>query len=68
MEKDCLFLEVSSGRQLNRPILKKVLSLMKKGDSLVITKMDRISPSIKDTYCFPAELEKKRMLIDLPFG
>lgn len=43
-----IFIEQKSGRNMNRPELTRCLDMLRKGDTLVIWRLDRLGRSIRD--------------------
>ena len=61
--KDCdkIFQEKISGTTAQRPELKACLDYVRKGDVLIITKLDRLARSTADLYAISKILEKKEV-------
>ncbi|MGO8087249.1 recombinase family protein [Rhizobium leguminosarum] len=59
VEPDHLFEEKRSGVDSNRPALKEALRFVRKGDTLVITKIDRLARSASDLLNIVNELKAK---------
>lgn len=53
-------MDVFSGRNKNRPGLRKGIDLMEKGDVLIGTRMDRVSRTLRDSFKIQAMLESKK--------
>lgn len=56
-----IFTEKASGAQRDRPELNNALDYMRKGDSLVVWKLDRLARSLKQLIDTVEKLEKKGM-------
>jgi DNA invertase Pin-like site-specific DNA recombinase len=54
-----IFMEKASGKNTERPELKKLLDYAKEGDTIVVFKLDRISRSVKDMLELMTEFEKR---------
>src|SRR5882757_5127072 len=52
-----IFVEQKSGRNMNRPELVRCLATLRKGDTLVIWKLDRLGRSLRDLIEIVARLE-----------
>lgn len=59
VEPDHLFEEKRSGVDSNRPALKEALRFARKGDTFVITKIDRLARSAKDLLQIVQQLQNK---------
>jgi DNA invertase Pin-like site-specific DNA recombinase len=59
--KDCdkLFKEKRSGVGTGRPALKQCLDFVREGDTLLVTKIDRLARSTSDLYCILSQLAEK---------
>ena len=59
--KDCdkVFKEKRSGVDAGRPALKQCLEFLRDGDTLVVTKIDRLARSTSDLYRIASELTEK---------
>jgi DNA invertase Pin-like site-specific DNA recombinase len=53
-----IFTDVGSGAVFNRPELKKLMEVLKPGDTVVIWKFDRLSRSIKDLILYLDLIQK----------
>ena len=60
-----IFQEKVSGTTANRPKLKECLRYVRKGDTLTITKIDRLARSLPDLFAIAKTLEDKE--VDLKF-
>ena len=58
---DRLFQEKQSGVSAKRPLLQACLEYVREGDSLVITRLDRLARSTLDLCQIAAELERKQV-------
>ena len=56
---DTIYKEKISGKNDQRPQLKEMLAYIRKGDTVVITKLDRLARSTKDLLNIAEEIEKK---------
>ncbi len=56
---DALYQETASGAKQDRPELKKCLDYLRKGDKLVIWKLDRLARSVKHILAVGDELDAK---------
>lgn len=54
-----IFSEKITGKQRERPELQNCLRMLRKGDVLVVWKLDRLARSLKDLVELIAELESK---------
>lgn len=54
-----IFHEKKSGTNIGRPELKKALEYLRKGDKLVVYKIDRLARSIRDLHNIVHELDEK---------
>ncbi|MFE6852954.1 recombinase family protein [Streptomyces sp. NPDC057674] len=54
-----IYLDKISGKLMNRPELDKVMTRLRAGDTLVITKLDRLGRSLKHLLEVSAELEAR---------
>jgi DNA invertase Pin-like site-specific DNA recombinase len=52
-----IFIDTFTGTKANRPELDKVRALLRTGDSLVITRLDRLGRSLKDLLAIVTELD-----------
>lgn len=59
VEPDHIFEEKRSGLDANRPALKEALRFVRKGDTFVITKIDRLARSATDLLSIVKELQNK---------
>ena len=57
---DETFVEVCSGADRTRPELDKLLSILRKGDTILVVKLDRLSRSLHDMLAIVREIEEKR--------
>ena len=56
---DNIYQEQLSGKNAERPELKKLLDFVRKGDTVVITKLDRLARSTSDLLSIAESLKKK---------
>lgn len=56
-----IFVEHKSGKNLDRPELKKCLIALEEGDTLIVWKMDRLARSIKDLVNIMEDLDKRKI-------
>jgi len=56
---DKIFKEKLSGGKTDRPELHKAIDYLREGDSLVVTKLDRLARSLSDLHNLVAEIEAK---------
>lgn len=54
---DKIFIDTFTGTKASRPELDKVREILRPGDSLVITRLDRLGRSLKDLLALSSELE-----------
>jgi DNA invertase Pin-like site-specific DNA recombinase len=54
---DRVFIDTFTGTKAVRPELDKVREILRSGDSLVITRLDRLARSLKDLLALSSELE-----------
>jgi DNA invertase Pin-like site-specific DNA recombinase len=54
-----IFKDVMSGKSARRPELARILDFLKKGDTLVVWKLDRLARSLSDLIWIIENLEKK---------
>jgi DNA invertase Pin-like site-specific DNA recombinase len=54
-----IFVEQKSDRNMNRPELVRCLAMLRKGDTLVIWKLDRLGRSLRDLIEIVARLERE---------
>ena len=59
-----IFVEHKSGKNLDRPELKKCLDALKDGDTLIVWKMDRIGRSTKDLLNVVSDLDERKVIIN----
>jgi DNA invertase Pin-like site-specific DNA recombinase len=60
IDDDHIFAELVSGRSKdNRPKLREMLRFVRKGDTLVVTKLDRLGRSAADLHVIAQQLQKK---------
>lgn len=62
---DRLFIEKITGTVKARPELDKVMDLLRSGDTLVITRLDRLGRSTKDLLSISSELEEKGVELEV---
>lgn len=54
-----IFSEKVSGKDTNRPELQNLLSQLRKGDTLIVTKLDRIARNLKDLLILVEQLNEQ---------
>ena len=59
VDPDLIFAEYRSGGNTDRPKLKECLRTLRKGDTLLVTKLDRLARSVTDLLNILKALEKK---------
>jgi DNA invertase Pin-like site-specific DNA recombinase len=60
IDDDHIFAELVSGKSKdNRPKLREMLRFVRKGDTLVVTKLDRLGRSAADLHAIAQQLQKK---------
>jgi DNA invertase Pin-like site-specific DNA recombinase len=60
LDEDHIFAELVSGKsKANRPKLAEMLRFVRKGDTLVVTKLDRLGRSAADLHAIAQQLQKK---------
>ncbi len=57
---DEIFKENLSGSQIDRPELKKLLACIRTGDTVTVTKLDRLARSTKDLLGIAEEIKERR--------
>lgn len=62
---DRLFIEKITGTVKERPELEKVMDLLRTGDTLVVTRLDRLGRSTKDLLSISSELEDKGVELEV---
>lgn len=62
---DRIFLDTFTGTKASRPELDKLKELLREGDVLVITRLDRLGRSTKDLLTIVGELEKKGVQLEV---
>lgn len=60
-----VFQDKKSGTTVNRSALKECMNYVREGDTLVITRLDRLARSTVDLYNIIAELEKKKVALQV---
>jgi DNA invertase Pin-like site-specific DNA recombinase len=60
-----IFIEKITGTKASRPELDKLREQMRDGDTLVITRLDRLGRSTKDLLSISSELEEKRVELEV---
>lgn len=60
-----IYKEKKSGKDTNREELQKLLTVLEEGDTLIITKMDRIARSVKDGLAIVEELMGKGVTLNI---
>ena len=65
--KECskIFQEKKSGTNYDRPILKQCIDYVREGDTLVITRLDRLARSTLDLCNLAKQLEKKNVALEV---
>ena len=56
---DKTFVEVRSGDNRERPVLAKLLGLLREGDEILVVKLDRLCRSLQDLHSIAKEIEEK---------
>lgn len=59
-----IFVEHKSGKNLDRPELKKCLNALEEGDTLIVWKMDRLGRSIKDLVNIMSDLDERKVSVN----
>jgi len=62
---DKVFIEKITGTKASRPELDRLRELMREGDTLVITRLDRLGRSTKDLLAIASELEEKGVELEV---
>ena len=62
---DKIFIEKITGTKASRPELDKLREQMREGDTLVITRLDRLGRSTKDLLTISSELEEKGVELEV---
>ena len=62
---DKVFIEKITGTKASRPELDKLREQMRQGDTLVITRLDRLGRSTKDLLAIASELEEKGVELEV---
>jgi DNA invertase Pin-like site-specific DNA recombinase len=62
---DKIFIEKITGTKASRPELDKLREQMREGDTLVITRLDRLGRSTKDLLAISSELEEKGVELEV---
>lgn len=62
---DKVFIEKITGTKASRPELDRVREQMRKGDTLVITRLDRLGRSTRDLLAISSELEEKGIELEV---
>src|SRR5271156_2775774 len=57
---ELIFREKASGGRWNRPELQKLLSQLRKGDVLVVWKLDRLSRSLRDVLTIMERVQERK--------
>lgn len=60
-----IFIEKITGTKASRPELDKLREQMRQGDTLVVTRLDRLGRSTKDLLALSAELEQKGVELEV---
>ena len=61
IQDDHIFAELVSGRNAKRPKLQEMLKFIRKGDTLHVTRLDRLGRSAADLYGIVRKLEEKKV-------
>ncbi len=61
-ECDKIFIEKASGKDRNRPELKKLLEFARDGDCIVVESYSRLARNVKDLLDIVEEMEKKNIM------
>jgi DNA invertase Pin-like site-specific DNA recombinase len=64
-EKDMIFVDVYTGAKTDRPELTRLLGLLHRGDTLIVSKLDRIARSCVDGVQLIDSLVKQGIVIDI---
>lgn len=62
---DRVFIEKITGTKASRPELDKLRELVREGDTIVITRLDRLGRSTKDLLTIASELEEKGVELEV---
>jgi DNA invertase Pin-like site-specific DNA recombinase len=62
---DEVYVEKITGTKSERPEFSKILTLLRAGDTLVITRMDRLGRSAKDLLNIVSELESRKVSLEI---
>ena len=62
---DKIFIEKITGTKASRPELDKLREQMRKGDTLIVTRLDRLGRSTKDLLSIASELEEKGVELEV---
>ncbi|PEK65565.1 integrase [Bacillus pseudomycoides] len=62
---EVIYKEKKSGKDAEREELQKLLSVLSEGDTLIVTKMDRIARSVKDGLAIVEELMQKGVTLNI---
>ena len=62
---DKIFIEKITGTKASRPELDKLREQMRQGDTLVVTRLDRLGRSTKDLLAISSELEEKGVELEV---
>jgi Site-specific recombinases, DNA invertase Pin homologs len=62
---DKIFIEKITGTKASRPELDKLREQMREGDTLVVTRLDRLGRSTKDLLAISSELEEKGVELEV---
>ena len=60
---DRVFSEKLSGRTMDRPALRECLAFVREGDTLYVTRLDRLARSLADLCDIAAQLERRRVAL-----
>lgn len=66
VDKDNIFEEVASAKDLEREQLKKLLTIVKTGDEIVVHKLDRLARNTLQCLKLIDDLEKRGVSVSLP--
>jgi DNA invertase Pin-like site-specific DNA recombinase len=64
MELDKVFTDKASGKDTNRPELKRALEYLREGDVLVVHSMDRLARNLDDLRRIVSDLTRKGILVE----
>ena len=61
VDRDNIHVDVASGAKASRPKLDLVMQLLREGDTLKVTRLDRLSRSVLHLVTLGAELRERRI-------